>query len=348
MGGFTQWAKGGGKGGGDRQGRAPQRGGYGQGDRGTGSAAAPRSGAQASQGGRGGDNASRRGRRGESAAVELERKVVRALRHGTFGFSGRFELGGYLAKSDLCSALRFSLQELSDALDEDARGRKTRIDQSRWGFLRAYQGHSSDCGHDLEYMSPALTGAQIDELVSQAGQYAYHGTDCHLAEQICSRGLLPGGGPGGRLACHFVLGDMPSQWSEQRGFRKGSNAVVQVHLQTLRRDGVALCKGAGGTLLTGPDLYAEAEAAVEEEERRARQADAPVAGGGQPGRVEESKPEASEEESRTSSAARDERGASAEVEDPSQGWRRAREGRRASREGQESLFKATDLPFVGI
>ena len=44
---------------------------------------------------------------------------------------------------------------------------------------------------------------------------------------MVSSGLLPGGGPGGRLANHFVVGPMPSQWSEARGFRRGSSRPVQ-------------------------------------------------------------------------------------------------------------------------
>ena len=64
-----------------------------------------------------------------------------------------------------------------------------------------------------------------------------------------SSGLLPGGGPGGRLANHFVVGPMPTQWSEARGFRRGSNAVVQCNLEVLRKAGVRLFQGADGVLL---------------------------------------------------------------------------------------------------
>ena len=62
-------------------------------------------------------------------------------------------------------------------------------------------------------------------------------------------GLLPGGGPGGRLANHFVVGPPPTQWSEARGFRRGSNAVVQCDLDVLRKAGVRLFQGADGVLL---------------------------------------------------------------------------------------------------
>ena len=81
------------------------------------------------------------------------------------------------------------------------------------------------------------------------GRYIYHGTDVHVVESIVAEGLLPGGGPGGRLANHFVVGPVPTQWSEARGFRRGSNAVVQCDLEVLRKSGVRLFKGADGVLL---------------------------------------------------------------------------------------------------
>ena len=34
----------------------------------------------------------------------------------------------------------------------------------------------------------------------------------------------------GASSNHFVVGPMPTQWSEARGFRRGSNAVVQCDL----------------------------------------------------------------------------------------------------------------------
>ena len=68
-------------------------------------------------------------------------------------------------------------------------------------------------------------------------------------ESIVAHGLLPGGGPGGRLANHFVVGTMPTQWSEARGFRRGSNALVQCNLEVLRKSGVRLFNGANGVLL---------------------------------------------------------------------------------------------------
>ncbi|CAE7538998.1 RE1 [Symbiodinium sp. KB8] len=42
---------------------------------------------------------------------------------------------------------------------------------------------------------------------------------------------------------------MPTQWSEARGFRRGSNAVVQCNLEVLRKAGVRLFQGADGVLL---------------------------------------------------------------------------------------------------
>ncbi|CAE7642797.1 pol, partial [Symbiodinium sp. CCMP2592] len=318
MGGFTQWAKG------DR-GRAPQR------------------------DGRGHSNGA--GSRAGSSEIRQRRNRRRYWRHWLCGGpaewrpdrpSGPFATGPSASSLNWAASwrratyarLRCSLAELGDALEEDARGRKKRIDQSRWGFLRAYQGHSEDCGHDLDYMSPALSSDQVNELVD------------------------------------IVLDDMPAQWSEQRGFRKGSNAVVQVlhsdgdhgglaadsagRLADIRRD------RNGAELVVIHDLYAEAAAAVAEEQSLTSQADARVAGGGQPGsstdpaktpaaaaaeekdeeesssssselpdtrapsaagpsvaaparRAKESKPEHSEEESRASPAPPEERGGEARV-----------------------------------
>ncbi|CAE7941691.1 pol, partial [Symbiodinium necroappetens] len=93
-----------------------------------------------------------------SPAEDLERWLVRALRHGDF------ERGGYLSIERLKQTFECSeeLRRAATRLDQNAR--KTRIDYSR-------------------------------------------------------PGLQPGGGPGGRLANHFVVGPMPTQWSEARNFR---------------------------------------------------------------------------------------------------------------------------------
>ena len=131
----------------------------------------------------------------------------------------------------------------------DRSAKKTRIDYSQPGFLRALQGHSTDCGHELSYMAAALDENAVADLQRSHGKYIYHGTDVHVVESIVAEGLLPGGGPGGRLANHFVVGPMPTQWSESRGFRRGSNAVVQCNLEVLRKSGVRLFSGADGVLL---------------------------------------------------------------------------------------------------
>ena len=94
-----------------------------------------------------------------------------------------------------------------------------------------------------------LDASAVADLQRSHGKYIYHGTDIHVVEGIVSRGLLPGGGPGGRLANHFVVGTMPTQWSDARGFRRGSNTVVQCDLEVLGRAGVRLFQGADGVLL---------------------------------------------------------------------------------------------------
>ena len=40
-----------------------------------------------------------------SPGEDLQRKIVRALRHGEFGFRGSFERGGYLSIDSLKAAL---------------------------------------------------------------------------------------------------------------------------------------------------------------------------------------------------------------------------------------------------
>ena len=70
----------------------------------------------------------------------------------------------------------------------------------------------------------------------------WHGTDVHCLEGILSDGLVPGGGPGGRLAVHYVLGPCPRQWED---------GVVEVELAVLRDAGVSIYCGADGVGLTG-------------------------------------------------------------------------------------------------
>ena len=98
-------------------------------------------------------------------------------------------------------------------------------------------------------MAAAMSESAVADLQRSHGKYIYHGTDVHVVESIVAEGLLPGGGPGGRLANHFVVVPVPTQWSEARGFRRGSNAIVQYNLEVLRKSGVRLFKGADGVLL---------------------------------------------------------------------------------------------------
>ena len=184
-----------------------------------------------------------------SPGEDLQRKIVRALRHGEFGFRGSFERGGYLSIDSLKEAFGGGEDVWSEAFRLDRRAKKTRLDYGRPGYLRALQGHSSDCGHELPYMAAPLDASAVADLQRSHGKYIYHGTDIHVVEGIVSRGLLPGGGPGGRLANHFVVGTMPTQWSDARGFRRGSNTVAQCDLEVLGRAGVRLFQGADGVLL---------------------------------------------------------------------------------------------------
>ena len=184
-----------------------------------------------------------------SPAEDIERRLVRALRHGEFGFRGSSERGGYLSVERLKAAFQCSEEVWQAAIRLDQNARKTRIGYGRPGYLRALQGHSTDCGHELSFMVAPLSGAAVADLQRSHGKYIYHGTDVHVVESIVAHGLQPGGGPGGRLANHFVVGPMPTQWSEARGFRRGSNAIVQCDLEVLLRVGVPLFSGADGVLL---------------------------------------------------------------------------------------------------
>ena len=176
-------------------------------------------------------------------------ELVRALRHGEFGFRGSFERGGYLSIESLKAAFGGGEDVWSEAFRLDRNAKRARLDFGRAGYLRALQGHSSDCGHELSFMAAPLGESAVADLQRSHCKYIYHGTDIHVVEGIVAHGLLPGGGPGGRLANHFVVGTMPTQWSEARGFRRRSNTLVQCDLEVLRKAGVRLFQGADGVLL---------------------------------------------------------------------------------------------------
>ena len=90
------------------------------------------------------------------------------------------------------------------------------------GRIRAYQGHSADCGHDLDHMCPQYSEAALRSLEREfQSPFLWHGTDLHVVSGVMD-GVVPGGGPGGRLACHWVTETPPKQWERsQRGFGQG-------------------------------------------------------------------------------------------------------------------------------
>ena len=169
-------------------------------------------------------------------------------RRREFGFRGRFERGGYISHADLKTALQCSEELWHAALRLDRSAKKTRIDYSQPGYLRALQGHSTDCGHDLSYMAAALGKAPLRTCNGRTASIYTTTRTSTLWSPSCRRACCRGG-PGGRLANHFVVGPMPTQWSEARGFRRGSNAVVQWNVEVLRKAGVRLFQGADGVLL---------------------------------------------------------------------------------------------------
>ena len=191
-----------------------------------------------------------KGRRVRTPAEQLERQLVRALRHGEFGFRGSFERGGYLSFAELKMAFQCSEELWQAALRLDRSAKKTRIDYSRPGFLRALQGHSTDCGHDLSYMAAPLDEAAVADLQRSHGKYIYHGTDVHVVESIVSEGLLPGGGPGGRLANH-TLWSVPCRRSGLSPGASGGAAMLlsSATWRSCASQAFGLFSGADGVLL---------------------------------------------------------------------------------------------------
>ena len=184
-----------------------------------------------------------------SPAEDLERRLVRTLCPGEFGFRGSFERGGFLSIERLKETFQCSeeLWQAAIRLDQiNARKTRTRIGYGRPGFLRALQGHSTD---ELSFMVAPLSGSAVADLQRSHGKYIYHGTDVHVVEAIVAQGYSLEAAREGALANHFVVGPMPTQWPEARGFRRGSNAVVQCDLEVLLRVGVPLFSGADGVLL---------------------------------------------------------------------------------------------------
>ena len=73
-------------------------------------------------------------------------------------------------------------------------------------------------------------------------------------------GVVPGGGPGGRLACHWVTGTPPKQWDQ------GSLQVHRPHPRVdshLGDEGVPCYRGPGGRAY-GDHCSAEAKAKAKE------------------------------------------------------------------------------------
>ena len=137
--------------------------------------------------------------------------------------------------------LGITINQYNQAVAHDASQRKPRLDTSHAGFLRAFQGHSADCGHPMGFMMEGLSETAIDDLIRQYGPAMWHGTDLHVVPSLLQNGLIPGGGPGGRLGVHYVLGHCPTQWEDgRRGFRRGSTCIVEVRLAVLRDAGVPM------------------------------------------------------------------------------------------------------------
>ena len=193
-----------------------------------------------------------KGRKGPPTIDDVQRLLVRCMRHGEGGCRGRFGPGGLYPVDELIEQLGITINQYNQAVAHDASQRKPRLDTSHAGFLRAFQGHSADCGHPMGFMMEGLSETAIDDLIRQYGPAMWHGTDLHVVPSLLQNGLIPGGGPGGRLGVHYVLGHCPTQWEDGRcGFRRGSTCIVEVRLAVLRDAGVPIYAGADGVALTG-------------------------------------------------------------------------------------------------
>ena len=59
--------------------------------------------------------------------------------------------------------------------------------------LRAFQGHSADCGHNLEHMCGRISPAALRDMDREfQSPFLWHGTDLHAVPGIVREGVVPG------------------------------------------------------------------------------------------------------------------------------------------------------------
>ena len=85
-----------------------------------------------------------KGRKGTPSIDDVQRLLVRCMRHGEGGCRGRFGPGGLYPVDELIEQLGITINQYNQAVAHDANQRKPRLDTSHAGFLRAFQGHSAD------------------------------------------------------------------------------------------------------------------------------------------------------------------------------------------------------------
>ena len=113
-----------------------------------------------------------KGRRGPPTIDDVQRRLVRCMRHGDAGCRGRFAPGGLYPVDELIEQLGITINQYNQAVAHDANQRKPRLDTSHAGFLRAFQGHSADCGHPMGFIpGPNVLEAE-DSLEEEAAQEA--------------------------------------------------------------------------------------------------------------------------------------------------------------------------------
>ena len=143
--------------------------------------------------------------------ADLEKALVKALRHGAFGFRGLLEEWGWIRLRVVADRLRVTVERIRAAIELDARSARPRLRyNAALETVRAIQGHSSDCGLSADQLlqEGRITRNVLAGMAAEHGNtLAYHGTIIRELEGIVRTGLQLAVGRGGykyRLCNHFV------------------------------------------------------------------------------------------------------------------------------------------------
>ncbi|CAE7868334.1 pol, partial [Symbiodinium sp. KB8] len=119
------------------------------------------------------------GRRARSPAESLERKLVRALRHGEFGFRGSFERGGYLSHAALKEAFQCSEELWQEALRRDRQASGS--SKERTACRSGSSGRTYVRGCDWQRGRPGLRG-RAEGAEAEAGGTEQSSSDSELPD----------------------------------------------------------------------------------------------------------------------------------------------------------------------